>query len=133
MYARDRSRLPEGERLLVRRSLELHAMKARQAFAHLDSALVILRTLDDSVYWDMAAGACDAADNLRAGFERQADDHDLGGEIPFDDTCLALHRRTVGLGPPNARIRASSATASAFDMVAFAHGLVPPHGHGTGR
>ena len=45
MYARHRSRLSEGERLLVRRSLEGHATKARQAFAHLDSALVILRTL----------------------------------------------------------------------------------------
>jgi hypothetical protein len=133
MYSRHRSRVPEGQRLLVRRSLEGHAAKARQAFAHLDSALVILRTLDANVYWDMAAGACDAADNLRAGLERQADDHDLSGEIPFDETCLEPHRRAVGLGPPNARIRAASATASAFDMVAFAHGLILRPGHGTGR
>jgi hypothetical protein len=126
MLARHRSRLPEQERLLVRSSLEGSATKAREAFAHLDSALVILRSLDDSVYWDMAAGACDAADNLRAGIEQQADDHDLGGEIAFDDACLEIHRRAVGRGPPGRRVPAASATASTFDMVGFAHRLVFP-------
>ena len=114
MHARHRSRVPEGERLLVRRSLEAHATKAHEAFVHLDSALMILRTLDDSVYWDMAAGACDAADNLRAGLERQADDHDLGTEILFDDACLEPHRRAVRPGPPGIRLPVASATASAF-------------------
>ena len=133
MPARQQSRLPEGERLLVRKSLEGHATKAREAFTHLDAALVILRTLDGGVYWDMAASACDAADNLRAGLEGQADEHDIGGEIQLDDTCLESHRRAVRLGPPSIRLAVASATASAFDMVAFAQRLVSPSGNGTAR
>ena len=115
-------RTSETDRSQTRRSLRARTSCAGRAIGHLDDALTILRTLDDDIYWNLAAAACDAADDLRGGLDRDADEDGLLGEVTLDDTRLAPHRTAVAEGLH--RLRVTSATASALDMVAHARSMV---------
>ncbi len=116
--------LAATSRLAARRSLQARASRAGRAIGYLDDALVILRGLDDDIYWNVAATACDAADDLRGWLDRDADEDGLLGDVTIDDARLAPHRAAVTAG--QRRRPVPSETASDIDLVDFTRQMVFP-------
>lgn len=97
----------------LRRSLDRRASRAGRAIGHLDDALTILRTLDDDIYWNVAAAACDAADDLQGWLDRLADEGDIGRGVNIGQARLTVHRTAVAaMRAPQYRDSASVSSAT---------------------
>ena len=102
-------------------SAETYSAAAKEALQQIERGLRLLRSLDENIYWDLAAASCDAADNLRSGLMDLLPDQDTAN-IWFDDHVLDPHRAGVSRRRPHAL--GVSGTASALDMTSLARNLL---------
>src|SRR6185295_15247093 len=104
-------------------SAETYAATATDALRLIEHGLRLLRSLDEDVYWDLAAASCDCADDLRAGLKTLLSHQGAAAPL-FDDAVLDAHRIAVSTLRPRSRGLGASATASALDMTSLARNLL---------